>query len=278
MLGGIFNRRRLNKAVAVVRKARNAEGAKASQLFAQAYETYAALVQGDLLQAEAMYRWGLALMEQAQQQPGEDGEALLEEAMRRFDCCRLLKPDYLAAALDGGVACLNLAKRRQLALDAPLYALAARSFEAANQIQPCAAAYNQACLAALNHDGVACQRYLEQARDHGVLPDDADIQADEDLAAVRGQAWFAEFLVSLVPAETDDANVADAGAPADSAETEVSVPADPVAAADSLPSNDVPSKPLATATEDITPSLSGDTAAAAPATPSDDSESSRNSG
>ncbi len=219
MLGGLFKKSRLNKAVSAARKARKAEGAKAEQLFNQSYHLFAGLVQGELIQAEAMYRWGLALMDQARQVPGTDGEAMLEQAILRFESCRLLKADYLAAALDGGVAYLELAKRRNLPLDAPLYTQAALSFQQANQIQPCAAAYNQACLAALNSDSQGCKSFLEQARDHGVLPSDEDMASDHDLSNVRELSWFQEFLASLQEETTEQDQEAETASDETTSET-----------------------------------------------------------
>ncbi|MDO9140289.1 MAG: hypothetical protein U1E09_11380 [Methylococcales bacterium] len=193
----ITKKSKLKAAVKQTMAARNSEGSKADQLFKRVYQDYAEIVAGELLIAEALYNWGFALLHQAKNKSGEQAEALYQDAIEKFTFCLLAQPSYLGAAIDGGVAYMELARVKRAGPHDALYVQAHRYFEKANAIQSGSAAYNMACIYALRGDKEACLNALELADSKGILPVADDILNDPDLAGVKGQAWFAEFIDSL---------------------------------------------------------------------------------
>jgi hypothetical protein len=68
---------------------------------------------------------------------------------------------------------------------------------AAEALAPGSESYNLACVAARRGDAAACERWLRQALDQGVLPAKAHLLTDPDLDTVRDQDWFRAFLEDL---------------------------------------------------------------------------------
>lgn len=180
-------------------RARNREGAEAESLFEAAYQGYAEVIQGYPMLVDALYHWGFALYHHAQKHRGARAEALYRDAAAKFEFCLLANPSHLGAAIDWGATLMAWAHERRAAPNDALYEQARQQFERANAIQKASASYNLACLHALRGEFDACRAMLEQARDHGSLPDLDVILEDEDLTAARQQAWFAAFLQSLAP-------------------------------------------------------------------------------
>ena len=54
--------------------------------------------------------------------------------------------------------------------------------------------YNLACIAALQGNEINCRHNLENAENHGALPDIEHLIADTDLDAMRNRTWFQELL------------------------------------------------------------------------------------
>ncbi|MCK5191369.1 MAG: hypothetical protein KAR12_15095, partial [Methylococcales bacterium] len=100
----------LNAAIKQTAKARTNEGAKAEQLFASAYQGFADVVKDDLVRGEALYNWGFALLHQAKIREEREGIKLYLEAITKFSFCLLVQPNHLGAAIDGGVAYMDLAR------------------------------------------------------------------------------------------------------------------------------------------------------------------------
>ncbi len=199
LLGRFTKRQNLDSAIKKTQQARNSEEALADGLFKSAYQEYAEVLQNDSLRADTLYHWGFALLHQAKTKTDVKAAALLQDAISKFAFCRLLNPDYLGAAIDGGVAYMNLARLNQAKIDDPLYVGAKQQFDTANRIQKASASYNLACLHALKNDLTACQKALEEARNHGMVPSAEEIRSDPDLANAHQQAWFGEFLETLTP-------------------------------------------------------------------------------
>jgi hypothetical protein len=109
----------------------------------------------------------------------------------------LIDPNYMGAAIDGGVAYMDLARLKGVAPSDELYELARKQFEKANSIQAGTASYNLACIYGLRGEGDACLKALQNSKDKGSLPDAQDILNDPDLAGVKNQSWFLEFMESL---------------------------------------------------------------------------------
>jgi hypothetical protein len=225
ILNSLTKRSRLNSAIKQTKEARKSEGNKADYLFKKVYEDYADIVQDDPLRAEALYFWGHALLHQAKSKTGEEALNLYRDAVLKFAFCLTLELNYLAAAIDGGVCYMDMARLEGAARDSELYAKAQREFERANSIQAGAASYNLACIHALRGEGEACLKALEDSRDKGSLPDTQDIVNDPDMAGVQSAPWFVEFLESRNKKQEDAAkaseeDVAEASSEAERDQTE----------------------------------------------------------
>ncbi len=201
----------LKNAINQVAKARILSGDTADALYNQAYQNFEVAIHKELLISQTLYQWGFALLHQAKSKTDEQAAALYQEAVTKFSFCLLIDPDYLGAAIDGGVALMDLARLKQATADDALYASAKRSFEKANQIQQGSASYNLACVYSLCNEQQACLEALKNAKQHGSLPGAEDIMHDPDLKNVSETLWFAEFIQSLqvIEAAPAPSNIAD---------------------------------------------------------------------
>ncbi len=199
LLDSFSKKSKLKSAIKQTRAARKSEGNKADQLFNRAYEDFAQAVEKDLLLAEALYNWGFALLNHAQTKTGEEAVKLFQDAIEKFNFCSTIAPNYLAAAIDCGVAFMDLARIKSASANDPLYERAKEQFNKANSIQAGTASYNLACIYGLRRDEDRCREALEDSRDHGVLPGEEDILNDPDLQNVKYYLWFSDFMESLKP-------------------------------------------------------------------------------
>lgn len=239
LFASFTKKNKLNDAIKAVAQARKAEGGQADVRYQQAYQGFADVLVDHPMLADALYNWGFGLLHQAKGKPANESEEIYEDAIAKFNFCLLVSPHYLGAAIDSGVAWMDLARIKNLPADHVYYDRALEQFERANGIQFGPACYNLACIYSMRGDYDACKTALEDARDKGSLPDAADMMNDPDLAKARSQAWFEAFLDTLkkrpaaekpadtVPAETaaeaevEAAPVPEPAAEADSAEAEV---------------------------------------------------------
>ncbi|MFZ2726023.1 MAG: hypothetical protein WAX77_07240 [Methylococcaceae bacterium] len=207
-----FNKKsKLNSMIKQTEQARKSESGVADNLFKGAYQGYAEVLLDDSLRADALYHWGFALLHQAKTKSGDVASRLYRDAVTKFDFCLLLNPNYLGAAINGGVAYMDLA--RLLAVDATdeLYDLAKKQFERANSIHRGTASYNLACICALREQQDGCRQALEHALNNGSLPDSVDILADADMDKVKEQQWFVDFITAITaPAVEEGETVAEA--------------------------------------------------------------------
>jgi tetratricopeptide (TPR) repeat protein len=194
LLGAYKKKSILKAAIKQTKKARKNEGAKADQLFLSAYQGFANVVKGDLVMGEALFNWGFALLHEAKAKNDEEGVKLYLEAISKFTFCLLVTPNHLGAAIDGGVAYMDLAHILQINGDDELYDLAKEFFENAERIQRGSAAYNLACIFGVRGQEDACLGALEVSKEFGSLPDADEIVKDTDLANVQSKKWFAEFM------------------------------------------------------------------------------------
>ncbi|NOT12169.1 MAG: hypothetical protein HOP23_10115 [Methylococcaceae bacterium] len=178
-------------------QARKSEGVKADQLFKGTYQGYAEVLQDDPLRAAALYHWGFTLLHHAKTKSGDEAIKLYEDCISKFTFCMLIDPNYLGAAIDGGVAYMDLARIKGVNSNDELYEMAKKQFEKANSIQAGTASYNLACIHGLRGDSEECLKALQNSKDKGSLPDAQDILNDPDLDAVKNRDWFLEFMASL---------------------------------------------------------------------------------
>jgi tetratricopeptide (TPR) repeat protein len=197
LLAPFTKKSKLNATIKQTALARNSAGSTADGLFKAAYLGYADVLHDDPLRAETLYHWGFALLHQAKTKTGDEAAAIYQDAIDRFAFCLLINPEYLGAAINGGVAYMDLARLKKVQPDDKLYELAKKQFEKANTIQAGTASYNLACIYGLRGDKDACLKALENARDKVTLPETDDILNDPDLSAVKEQEWFVEFMEAL---------------------------------------------------------------------------------
>jgi len=188
---------KLDTTVKQTAQARKSEGAQADLLFKSTYQSYAEILHDDPLRAAALYHWGFTLLHHAKTKSGDEAIKLYEDCIAKFAFCMLIDPNYMGAAIDGGVAYMDLARLKGVAPGDELYELARKQFEKANSIQAGTASYNLACIYGLRGEGDACLKALQNSKDKGSLPDAQDILNDPDLDGVKNQSWFLEFMESL---------------------------------------------------------------------------------
>ncbi len=188
---------KLNATIKQTAEARISEGTTRDGLFKAAYQSYAEILQEDALRAETLYQWGFALFHQASTKSAEEAASLYQNAIEKFSFCMLINPDYLAAAINSGVAYMDLARLNQAKAEDHLYLLAKKQFETANLIQAGTASYNLACIYGLQGNTEACLDALENARTKVTLPAIDDILNDPDMSTIKNQAWFTAFIESL---------------------------------------------------------------------------------
>jgi tetratricopeptide (TPR) repeat protein len=197
LIASFQKKSKMETAIKQITQARKDESGSADQLYKHIYQTFADVVRDDPMRAQALYNWGAALLYQAKTKTGDEAIKLYQDAVSRFDFCLLIQPEYLAAAIDSGVAYMDQARLKNAAPDDDLYNQAKKQFERANAIQAGTASYNLACIYGLRGDNEACQKALQNSKDRASLPDVADITHDPDMASVKDQDWFLAFIEAL---------------------------------------------------------------------------------
>jgi hypothetical protein len=205
-LTSFTKRSKLNSTIAQTVQARKCSGSVADQLFNRSYQGYADVLLDDSLRADALYNWGFALLHQAKTKTGNEAAQLYSDAIAKFSFCMLINPHYLGAAINGGVAYMDLARLNGVNPDDELYDMAKKQFETANVIQAGTASYNLACIYSLRSDYYACLKALENSRDRGSLPETGEILNDPDLSNAKEQEWFVAFIASLEDKKTEEAS------------------------------------------------------------------------
>lgn len=202
LLESFTKKKILTAAIDQTAKARESEGRAADSLYKGAYHDYAEVLIGDPLRSETLYNWGFALLHQAKTKTGDEAVKLYQDAIAKFSFCLLLHPSYLGAAINGGVAYMDLARLNAVDSHDELYEQAKSYFEKANSIQAGSASYNLACIYGLRDERETCLDALENAKNKGYLPESEEIMADPDLDKVKNQIWFFMFMKTLDEAST----------------------------------------------------------------------------
>ena len=209
LFSSIKKKTTLSAATSQIAKARKAQDGKAQQLYKSAYEGFEFVLSDNLMLADALYNWGFGLLNQAKSQKDEQAIKLYEEAINKYSFCLTVEPYYLGAAVEGGVAYMDIARIKGVAAEDDLYARARKCFERAGEIQKGSGAFNLACLYSISNNQEACLASLKEAKDFAHLPDDADILNDPDMQNVIKMPWFVEFMAE-VKAEKDEVAKAEA--------------------------------------------------------------------
>ena len=200
LFGGINKKSKLKASIKQVVTARENEGPKADQLFMSAYQGFADVVKGDLQRGEALFNWGFALLHEAKTKNEEESVKIYLEAISKFTFCLLVEPNHLGAAIDGGVAYMDLSRLMNAQADDELYDLAGEFFANAERIQRGSAAYNLACIYALRQQKEACLEALELSKECGSLPSAEAVFADVDMATMVEAQWFIDFMGKVTTA------------------------------------------------------------------------------
>jgi tetratricopeptide (TPR) repeat protein len=187
----------LNASTKQVTKARKATAGKADQLYKSAYEGFEFVLSDHLMLADALYNWGFGLLNQAKSKDNQQAITLYEEAINKYRFCLTIEPYYLGAAVEAGVAYMDLARIKAVAADNDLYSQAKACFEQAGHIQKGSGAFNLACLYSVANNHEACLVALKEAKDFAHLPDEADILSDPDMKHVLKKPWFIKFMDSI---------------------------------------------------------------------------------
>ncbi len=205
LFGSIGGKSKVKAANKKVLAARGMEDAtQAEKLLSEAMGIYDSIASDNSAFKDALYNGGMALLYTARLKQGDEAKGFYEEAGKKFSYCLVAKADYLAAALDWGVALMELAALQGEPEKEASYALAKEKLTIADSIQEGVASYNFACLHAVHGDFEACKEALELARDYKNLPDEEDILNDADMQTAKTQAWFNDFIASINAPESEE--------------------------------------------------------------------------
>ena len=163
-------------------QAKQKSGSEADGLFGLAGEKYAAALQIKPDYHEAFYNWGNALNEQAKQKAGSEADCLIRLAGEKY-----------AAALHF----LMQANQKLVREAAHLLEWTSEKLFRVEELVPGSAAFNLACVFALQGHESECQRWLEISRANHTLPSVQHLLEDRDLASFREREWFQALISSL---------------------------------------------------------------------------------
>ena len=182
---------------ALTAQAGTKQGEEADRLFAAAYEKYerALAIKPDL--HEALNNWASALDDQAKTKQGEEADRLFAASYDKYERALAIKPDKHEALNNWGNALVAQARTKQGEEADGLFAAAYEALLQAEQAAPNSAAYNLACLEALQSRTVEAIQWLERARAASCLPSIEHMANDSDLDAIRSTPEFKHFLASL---------------------------------------------------------------------------------
>ena len=168
---------------------------KADALYKSAYEGFEFVLSDNLMLADALYHWGLGLLNQAKSAENSDEAiAFYEESIAKYTFCSIVEPFYLGATVESGVAYMDIARIKGVKADDELYQRAKKCFERAGEIQKGSGAYNLACLYSIAGKNEDCLEMLKLAREFAHLPDEKDILNDPDMTNSIQEPWFTALM------------------------------------------------------------------------------------
>lgn len=145
----------------------------------------------------ALFSWGAALAAQARTKQGEEADRLFAASYDKNERALAIKPDQHEALANWGKALIAQARTKQGEETVRLFAAAYEALLQAEKAAPNTAAYDLACLEALQAQTVEAIRWLERARAAGCLPSMEHMANDSDLDAIRSTPEFKHFLATL---------------------------------------------------------------------------------
>ena len=179
----------------------------ARALWQQAGERYAQALAIKPDRHDAANNWGLALYHEAQALAASDLPAARvrwQQAGERYAQALAIKPDMHDAANNWGIALLHeyhAIQHTQPDKAAALLSQAEALLLQAEAGQLGLAAYNLACVAALQHHPADAIRWLRTCQTHGTLPTEDHLRTDADLDPIRNTpeftTWWAESFAAM---------------------------------------------------------------------------------
>ncbi|MCK4494007.1 MAG: hypothetical protein KAU26_08110 [Methylococcales bacterium] len=170
---------------------------KADALYKSSYEGFEFILSDNEMLADALYQWGFGLLNQAKLAQDQHAIDLYEEAISKYTFCLIVEPFCLGAALESGVAYMDIARLTAVKVGDDLYKRAKKCFERAGAIQKGSGEYNLACLHSIEGNQDACLASLKIARDFAHLPDESDILNDPDMESTVKTAEFMAFMEDI---------------------------------------------------------------------------------
>ena len=170
---------------------------KADALYKSAYEGFEFILSDNEMLADALYQWGFGLLNQAKLAQDQQAIDLYEEAISKYTFCLVVEPFCLGAALESGVAYMDIARLTAVKAGDDLYKRAKKCFDRAGEIQKGSGEYNLACLHSIEGNQEACLASLKTARDFAHLPDENDILNDPDMQNTVKTAEFIAFMEAI---------------------------------------------------------------------------------
>jgi tetratricopeptide (TPR) repeat protein len=170
--------------------AKTKDGVEAVALFEAALEKYKKAVEIKPDSHEALNNWGNTLGDLAKIEDGIEGAALLLFACEKYAKAIEIKPDKYKTYDNWASALILLYTKKPGPKDPALLDQAKRKALKAEAIKTGSAAYNLACIAALQGDESQCRKWLETAEAAGTIQTLHHAMTDPDLENIRNKDWF----------------------------------------------------------------------------------------
>ena len=173
-------------------------GPEADVLFAAAYAKYEKALELKPDKHEVLNNWGAALSDQAKMKAGPEADVLFAAAYAKLERALELEPDKQAALNNWGIALSHQAKTKAGEPRSRLLERARERLLAAEALRPDSAAYNLACLDAIEGNVASCVNRLRALRASGIADvSRAKVEGDTDFEGVINDPTFRALLEEL---------------------------------------------------------------------------------
>ena len=181
-----------------LKQARSQTASDPEPAVAEASEHFeAALAGAPERKADILCDWGSALGELAASRHGDVAERLFSASFEKLAAAAQANPHFHRPYKNWSSFLLHQAHHRPAEAAALLRAEAREKCLKANQIKPGCSLYDLACIAASEGNFDEVRARLEAALDAGTLPPVSHMETDADLAVVRVEPWFLNFISRL---------------------------------------------------------------------------------